>query len=133
MAYKKDIDWKNIQVLIVDDQKVALDVLHDMLHEMGIDLILEAKDGQEALDTLKAAGLERIDLVISDWNMPNMDGFELLKRFRSFSPDKPFLLVTCRNDMASIVEAKKFGVSGYIMKPFSLTELDKKITAVLSA
>jgi two-component system chemotaxis response regulator CheY len=128
-----EIDWKDLQVLVVDDQKIARDLLRDMLREMGVSVILEAKDGDEALNLLSGAGGDMIDLIISDWNMPVMSGIELLKQLRTASVSQPFLLVTCRNDLQSIVEAKKFGVSAYILKPFSLTDLDSKISRVLAA
>jgi two-component system chemotaxis response regulator CheY len=126
------IDWKSLHVLIVDDQKAARDVLRDMLHELGINTIIEAKEGAEALNLTAAHG-SQINLVICDWNMPNMTGIELLKQLRGSSATQPFLMVTGRNDLESIMDAKNSGVTGYILKPFSLADLDSKITRVLTA
>lgn len=131
MKKQQDIDWKNLQVLVVDDQKIARDVLRDMLYDLGISLILEAKDGDEAQKVISDQG-KLIDLVVCDWNMPTLPGIELLRQLRAAKSEIPFLMVTGRNDLASVIEAQKSGVTGYILKPFSLADLDDKITRILS-
>ncbi len=133
MATKKpgEIDWKNLQILVVDDQKIARDVLRDMLYDLGISLIVEAKDGEEAQKVIADQG-KLIDLVVCDWNMPGLSGIDLLKQLRGAQSEIPFLMVSGRNDLASVIEAQKAGVTGYILKPFSLADLDDKITRILS-
>jgi two-component system chemotaxis response regulator CheY len=128
---KGNVDWKSLHVLIVDDQKIARDVLRDMLHELGVNTILEAKDGTEALALTEGPGTQ-VHLLICDWNMPGMTGLELLQKVRGAAGTQPFLMVTGRNDLESIMDAKKFGVTAYILKPFSLADLEDKITRMLA-
>jgi two-component system chemotaxis response regulator CheY len=125
------IDWQSLQVLIADDQRLALDTLQDMLAELGITKIYAAKSGVEALKFADAFG-DTIRVFICDWNMPGLTGMGLLEKLRGALVSTPFLMVTGRSDVGSIIDAKKSGVTGYILKPFSLAELRDKITKVLT-
>jgi two-component system, chemotaxis family, chemotaxis protein CheY len=101
-----------------------------MLSEMGVTQVFEAKDGREALSLIDEAP-DMVDMVICDWNMPRITGIDLLRQVRSVNPDLPFLMLTGRKDMESIVEAKTSGVSAYIAKPFSQAQLEVKMRVLL--
>lgn len=122
--------FPELRVLIVEDQSDARVMLHNMLVELGVTQVFQASNGKEAMMFLDSA-MDFIDLIICDWNMPEMTGMELLRQFRSVDPSMPFLMVTGRADMDSVVEAKSCGVTGYIRKPFSQVELEAKIRIVV--
>lgn len=119
------MDLNKIQVLIVDDARVAREILRNMLKEMGITNVVQAGDGKEATDRL-AEG--RIDLVLSDWNMPGMSGLDLLRHMRASTRLQgiPFIMVTAERMQDNIIQAVQEGVTGYIKKPFGALELQKK-------
>lgn len=104
-------------------------ILQGMLTDIGIHQVFMAKDGVEALLFMGDCG-DLISVVLADWNMPHMDGAELLRQIRTADPDIPFIMITGRADRASVLEAKSSGVSSYIAKPFSVEQLEKKLTAV---
>lgn len=120
------IDLSKLKILIVEDQPEARAMLKNMLAELGVHQVFEASDGREALAFVDAAP-DFINLVVCDWNMPKMNGVEFLRQLRTVDPDIPFLMVTGRSDLESVVEAKSSGVSGYIRKPFSPKELEAKL------
>lgn len=120
---------KGLTVLIVDDQPDTLSLIKNMMSEIGITSIFDADDGQKAMDFINSES-EVVDIIICDWNMPKMTGVELLRQIRTVYPDVPFLMVTGRGDMDSVVEAKDSGVTGYIVKPFSAAQLEAKVRAV---
>ena len=122
--------FPELKVLIVEDQSDARVMLHNMLVELGVTQVFQANNGKEAMAFLDA-GVEFIDLIICDWNMPEMSGMDLLRQFRTVEPDMPFLMITGRADMDSVVEAKSCGVTGYIRKPFSQTELEAKLRIIV--
>lgn len=115
-----------LKMLIIDDQGDARRLIRNMLVDMNITQISEASDGREAMSLLDLAP-EMVDMVICDWNMPKMSGIELLKQLRTVDPDIPFLMLTGRGDMESVYQAKEYGVSAYVRKPFSSTQLEAKI------
>lgn len=120
-------------VLIVDDYKTMLRIIHNLLCQIGFKNVDEATDGTMALQML---GQKKYDLVISDWNMEPMSGLDLLKSVRGAeSPYQkiPFIMVTAENKIENIVAAKQSGVNNYIVKPFSADTLKTKIDAVLGA
>lgn len=121
---------KNMNVLVVDDQKMMRRIIVTMLAELGIKNVQEAADGNEALDCLKKF---KADLILSDWNMEGMTGIEFLKAVRA-NPDfktLPFIMVTGENKVENIVAAKQAGVSNYIVKPFAADMLKTKILSVM--
>ncbi len=122
-------ELKDLTVLIVDDQPDTLSLMKNMMNEIGIKHIFEAGDGRKALDFMDSA-FDVVDIIICDWNMPKLTGVELLRQVRSVYPDIPFLMVTGRGDMDSVVEAKSSGVTGYIVKPFSSAQFEAKVRAV---
>ena len=115
-----------MKVLIVEDQSEARSMLRLMLSELGITQIFEASDGKQAFDFMDAAG-DMVDFVVCDWNMPNMTGLDFLRQMRQRGVKVPFLMVSGRGDMQSIVAARNEGVNGYIKKPFSPAQLEVKM------
>ena len=121
----------NMKVLIVDDYKTMLRIVRNLLNQIGITQVEEATDGTMALERLKE---KKYDLVISDWNMEPMSGYELLKALRaSNNPNAniPFIMVTAESKTENIIAAKQAGVSNYIIKPFSSDTLKAKIETVM--
>lgn len=121
----------NMSVLIVDDYKTMLRVIRSLLAQIGIKDVQEAKDGGSAAELLRT---HKFDLVISDWNMEPISGFDLLKVVRAGragNKDVPFIMVTAESKVENIVAAKQAGVSNYIVKPFSAETLKSKIEAVM--
>jgi two-component system, chemotaxis family, chemotaxis protein CheY len=121
---------KNIKILVVDDFATMRKVIRNLLKQVGYENIAEAEDGVLALRVLKS---QKVDLVISDWNMPNMTGLELLKAVRADEDLKttPFLMVTAEALQDNVIAAVKAGVSNYIVKPFTAEVLNDKITKIL--
>ena len=122
---------KDKSVLVVDDMKMVRARLKIILQELGTGTVHEAADGKQALECLKAGG---IDLVLSDWNMPNMTGIELLQTMRGQPGlDKlPVIFVTTEAQKSSMVQSMLAGVTDYIVKPFSDDQVKKKILAALN-
>lgn len=121
---------KNIKILIVDDFATMRKVIKNLLRQTGYQNVVEAEDGVVALKELKS---QKIDFVISDWNMPNMTGIELLRAVRADSElsSLPFLMVTAEALQQNVVEAVKAGVSNYIVKPFTAEVLSEKIEKII--
>jgi two-component system chemotaxis response regulator CheY len=121
---------KNIKILVVDDFATMRKVVRNLLKQAGYENIVEAEDGVSALRTLKS---QKIDFIISDWNMPNMTGIELLKTVRADSDlaTMPFLMVTAEALQDNVIAAVKAGVSNYIVKPFTAEVLNEKITKIM--
>ncbi len=123
------MDVTDLKVLAVEDSNEAMNLMRNMLKEIGINQVYTSKDGKEALDFLGACD-DLIDVVIADWHMPRMTGVELLKQLRTADPDLPFLLITGAADFDSVIEAKSSGVTGFIKKPYSAVELQRKLKVV---
>ncbi|HQL01403.1 MAG TPA: response regulator [Smithellaceae bacterium] len=121
---------KNIKVLIVDDFATMRKVVRNLLKQVGYEDIVEAEDGVMALKALKS---QKIDFIISDWNMPNMTGLELLKAVRADAElaNTPFLMVTAEALQDNVVAAVKAGVNNYIVKPFTAEVLNEKIKKIM--
>ena len=121
---------ENRGILIVDDTAVLRNIMKVQLQRMGFSQIHEAQDGSVALKILHA---QKIDLVISDWNMPVMNGFELLREIRAnkFLKDILFILVTAEATEARISMALQLKVDELILKPFTLEVLERKILRVI--
>lgn len=120
---------EDLKVLIVDDQADAREMLRAMMAEIGITQIFEANDGRQALTFIDSA-FDFVDLIVCDWNMPELTGVELLRQIRSANAELPFLMITGRGDMDSVVEAKSSGVTAYIVKPYNASQLEAKIRIV---
>ncbi|MBP8697029.1 MAG: chemotaxis response regulator CheY [Syntrophobacterales bacterium] len=123
---------KNLKILIVDDFATMRKVIRNLLKQGGYENIVEAEDGAAALKLLKS---QPVDFIISDWNMPNMSGLELLKAVRADDELKalPFLMVTAEALKDNVVAAVKAGVSNYIVKPFTAEVLNEKIEKIVKS
>lgn len=116
-------------ILIVDDYATMIRIIRNLLKQLGFDNVDDAADGTEALEKL---GQKKYELVISDWNMEPMTGYELLKevRARGDTARLPFIMVTAESKTENVIAAKKAGVNNYIVKPFNAQTLKGKIDAV---
>lgn len=121
-------DYK-IKILVVDDFSTMRRIVKNILKQLGYENIEEAEDGAQAYNKLKSGGF---GFVVSDWNMPNMDGLDLLKKVRSDPELKslPFLMVTAEAEKDKVIEAIKAGVSNYIVKPFTAEILKEKMDRI---
>jgi two-component system chemotaxis response regulator CheY len=118
-----------LKFLVVDDFSTMRRIVRNLLKELGFTNVDEAEDGQAALAKLRGGGF---DFVISDWNMPNMTGLELLKELRADPALRhlPVLMVTAEAKKENIIEAAQAGASGYIVKPFTAATLDEKLNKI---
>jgi len=107
-------------------------IVRNLLKELGFSNVEEAEDGTDALNKLRSAPF---DFVVSDWNMPNMTGIELLRAIRADANLKhlPILMVTAEARKENIIEAAQAGASGYVVKPFTAATLDEKLKKIFAA
>ncbi|MCG8444415.1 MAG: response regulator [Hyphomicrobiales bacterium] len=119
----------SMPVLVVDDYKTMIRIIRNLLKQLGFEDVDDAADGSEALQKMRN---RKYGLVISDWNMEPMTGYELLKEVRSDEglARTPFIMVTAESKTENVIAAKKAGVNNYIVKPFSAQTLKGKIDAV---
>ena len=121
-----------LDVLIVDDSAAIRKILHRVLLQTKLSLgqVYEASDGQEALERLRN---EHVGLVLSDINMPNMDGLEFLKEMKGNSAWKniPVMMVTTEGSQDKVLQALKLGAAGYVKKPFTPDQISDKLTGIL--
>jgi two-component system, chemotaxis family, chemotaxis protein CheY len=120
---------KTIKILIVDDFSTMRRIIKNLLRELGYNNTQEADDGLTALPMLKQGSF---DLLVTDWNMPGMQGIDLLKAVRADEKLKamPVLMVTAEQKKEQIIEAAKAGVNGYIVKPFTAATLKEKLDKI---
>jgi len=120
---------KNMKILIVDDFSTMRRIIKNLLRDLGFTNTTEADDGSTALPMLKNGNF---DFVVTDWNMPNMQGIDLLRAIRADPELKklPVLMVTAEAKREQIIEAAEAGVNGYIVKPFTAETLQEKINKI---
>jgi two-component system, chemotaxis family, chemotaxis protein CheY len=120
---------EDLRFLVVDDFSTMRRIVRNLLKELGFIHVQEAEDGVQALVKLRA---DTFDFVVSDWNMPNMTGIELLRAIRADAKLKhlPVLMVTAEAKRENIIEAAQAGASGYVVKPFTAATLDEKLKKV---
>jgi two-component system, chemotaxis family, chemotaxis protein CheY len=120
----------HLKVLVVDDTNTSRMLIRDGLEELGIRNIQLARDGEQALQMMMASPAH---LVISDVNMPKLDGIGLLKAIREYAPTKkvPVIILTGRSDRAVLESAIKLGVNNYLTKPFTVATLKKALEAIV--
>jgi two-component system, chemotaxis family, chemotaxis protein CheY len=121
----------SMPVLIVDDYNTMVRIIRNLLKQLGFEHIDDANDGSEALAKMKQL---KYGLVISDWNMEGMTGYDLLQQVRSdpHLSETPFIMVTAESKTENVIAAKKAGVSNYIVKPFNAQTLKTKIETVFT-
>ena len=121
-----------MKVLVVDDYNTMRRIIRNLLGQIGYTDVDEAEDGSQALSKLRKG---EFDLIISDWNMEPMSGYELLKEVRADERLKklPFVMVTAESKTDNVIAAKKAGVNNYIVKPFNAATLEAKINAALAS
>ena len=121
----------SMRVLVVDDFSTMRKIIKNILRQLGFNNIVEADDGSTAWETLNK---DNIDFIVSDWNMPNMSGIDLLRKVRASEEyaDIPFLMVTAEAQQENIIEAVQAKVSNYIVKPFTPETLGQKIDKIFS-
>jgi two-component system, chemotaxis family, chemotaxis protein CheY len=118
-----------MKILIVDDFPTMRRIIKNLFKQLGFENIEEAEDGAQAFSRLKSGGFE---FVCSDWNMPNMDGLELLKKVRADNELQklPVLMVTAEAEKEKVIEAIKAGVNNYVVKPFTAEVLKDKLDKI---
>jgi two-component system chemotaxis response regulator CheY len=118
-----------MRILVVDDFSTMRRIIKNILRQLGYNNIVEADDGTTGWEILNK---DKIDFVISDWNMPKMTGIELLRKVRGSEEfaDMPFLMVTAEAQQENIIEAVQAKVSNYIVKPFTAETLGQKIDKI---
>ncbi len=124
-----NLNFKYTKALIAEDESEVRSTIRDMLQRIGITRIYEAVDGNSAIKILDGRP-ESIDFIISDWNMPQKSGFEFLKYVNDNYVHIPFIMITARADHDSVLSARSSGVSSYIVKPFTIEDLRRKISTV---
>ncbi|MBW7903378.1 MAG: chemotaxis response regulator CheY [Rhodocyclaceae bacterium] len=122
-------DRTTLKFLVVDDFSTMRRIVRNLLKELGFNNVEEAEDGAIALSRLKSGG---IDFVVTDWNMPNMDGLTLLQSVRADPALKhlPVLMITAEAKKENIIAAAQAGASGYIVKPFTSATLSEKLNKI---
>ena len=122
----------SMPILIVDDYNTMIRIICNLLKQLGYQNIDNATDGATALAKLRAG---RFGLVISDWNMEPMSGYDLLKEVRADAnlSKIPFIMITAESKTENVIAAKRAGVNNYIVKPFNAQTLHSKIAAVFAS
>ena len=120
-----------MKVLVVDDSSTMRRIIVNTLSRLGYKDTIQAGDGQEGWDALTSN--PDVGIVITDWNMPNMNGLEFVKKIRAEQKydDMPIIMVTTEGGKAEVITALKAGVNNYIVKPFTPQVLKEKLQAVL--
>jgi two-component system, chemotaxis family, chemotaxis protein CheY len=124
------VAYKNMIVLVVDDFSTMRRIVRKILKDLDFKEVIEAENGAEAFNLLET---NKVDLIVSDWNMPTMTGLEFLKKVRADERFKglPFLLVTAEAQKENIIEAIQAKVSNYVVKPFTPAALAEKIAKII--
>jgi two-component system, chemotaxis family, chemotaxis protein CheY len=118
-----------MKILVVDDFSTMRRIVKNVLKQLGYDNVEEAEDGNQALSKLKAGGF---GFMVSDWNMPNMDGLDLLKSIRADAAlkDLPILMVTAEAEKEKVITAIQAGVNSYVVKPFTAEVFSEKMEKI---
>jgi len=119
---------KNLKVLVADDSKTMLRIISNTLKRLGINDIVLAEDGLEGVEKYRQ---EKPDIILTDWNMPEMNGLEFVKAVRRDNKDIPIVMITTEGGRVEVITALKAGVNNYIVKPFTPQILKEKLSAIL--
>lgn len=117
-----------MKILLVDDSKTMRNIQKSVLAQLGHTTVEEACDGQDALSKIAAF---QPDLLLVDWNMPNMDGLTFVKTYRQTNKSTPIIMVTTESEKSRVIEAIKAGVNNYVIKPFTPDLLSQRINETL--
>lgn len=115
-------------ILLVDDSRTIRNIQKNVLKQLGHEEIIEAEDGVQALEKFNE---QKPDLVLVDWNMPNMDGITLIRKIREIDKAVPLIMCTTEAEKTRVLEAVKAGVNNYIVKPFTVESLGEKISQTM--
>ncbi len=118
-----------MKVMLVDDSRTIRNIQKNVLAQIGHTDIMEAGDGIEALKLLEK---DTPDLMLVDWNMPNMDGITLIRKVRETNKKTPIIMCTTEAQKDRVIEAIKAGVNNYVVKPFNVESLSEKIDQTMS-
>lgn len=120
---------KNLKILVVDDFPTMRRIIRNLLKDLGYENVDEAEDGAMGLEKLRNGSF---DFVVSDWNMPNLDGLEMLKQIRADAKlsKLPVLMVTAEAKKENIIAAAQAGANGYVVKPFTAATLEEKLNQI---
>lgn len=130
MSQTANSPFARLSVLLVEDEAFALRLAVSVLNQIGVKQVVTAKSGTEAL-TILGQPTSKFDLIISDWQMPEMTGLNLLKKVRETWPEMPFIMLTGKTSGDFVLAAKDQGVNGYVAKPFAPAQLTAKIASVM--
>lgn len=118
-----------MKILLVDDSRTIRNIQKNTLKTLGHEDVVEAADGLEALASLAQ---QKVDLMLVDWNMPNMDGITLIRKVRESDKSTPIIMVTTEAEKSRVIEAVKAGVNNYVVKPFTAETLSDKINQTMA-
>jgi two-component system chemotaxis response regulator CheY len=120
---------KSIKILVVDDFPTMRRIIKNLLKDLGFENVDEAEDGAQGLEKLRGGSF---DFVVSDWNMPNMDGLTMLQNIRADAnlSKLPVLMVTAEAKKENIIAAAQAGANGYVVKPFTAATLEEKLNKI---
>ena len=118
-----------MRIMLVDDSRTIRNIQKNVLEKLGHTDIVEAEDGIQALDQFNK---QRPDLILVDWNMPNMDGLTLVGKIRELDTAIPIIMCTTEAEKSRVLQAVKAGVNNYIVKPFTVESLGEKISQTMS-
>ncbi len=118
-----------MRIMLVDDSKTMRNIQRNILGQLGFSELEEACDGQDALSKLSAFNPE---LMLVDWNMPNMDGLTFVKNIRQQGIKTPIIMVTTESEKARVIEAIKAGVNNYVVKPFTPEQLSERVNETMA-
>lgn len=124
------MDTSNLKVLVLDDSKTMLRIITNTLKRIGVDNVTTAEDGVLGLETYNKS-IEQFDIILTDWNMPNMNGLDFVKAIRKINKDIPIVMITTEGGKMSVIEALKAGVNQYIVKPFTPQVLKDKLSTII--
>lgn len=123
---------KELKVLIVEDDSDTRLKLKIILNRLGVMQVEEAENGEKGLVKLNESSDKPFHLVVSDWNMPQMGGLDMLKKLREKHPTLPCFLVTGQSDTNTVMEAKKLGILAYVKKPFTVADIKNKLAKAMN-
>jgi len=118
-----------MRIMLIDDSKTLRNIERAILKQMGYEDLEEACDGRDALAKV---GAFKPELLLVDWNMPNMDGLTFVKRYRETDKTTPIIMVTTESEKERVIEAITAGVNNYVIKPFTAELLGKRINETLA-